>query len=52
MTGDKVRIAAIADLHYQRTSHGVLTDLFAHIARKRRCIRGANTAMMGSLYDR
>ncbi len=33
MTGDKVRIAAIADLHYQRTSHGVLTDLFAHIAR-------------------
>jgi predicted MPP superfamily phosphohydrolase len=33
MTGDKVRIAAIADLHYQRTSHGVLTDLFVHIAR-------------------
>ncbi|HEY3167707.1 MAG TPA: metallophosphoesterase, partial [Candidatus Binatia bacterium] len=33
MTGDKVRIAAIADLHYQKTSHGVLSDLFAHIAR-------------------
>jgi Icc-related predicted phosphoesterase len=28
-----VRIAAIADLHYQKTSHGVLQDLFAEIAK-------------------
>lgn len=29
---DTVRIAAIADLHYKKTSHGVLQKLFAHIA--------------------
>lgn len=29
---DTVRIAAIADLHYKKTSHGVLQKLFSHIA--------------------
>jgi Icc-related predicted phosphoesterase len=33
MIKDKVRIAAIADLHYQKTSHGVLRELFAHIGK-------------------
>jgi len=30
---DSVRIAAIADLHYKKTSHGVLQKLFSEIAR-------------------
>lgn len=30
---ESVRIAAIADLHYKKTSHGVLQDLFSEIAR-------------------
>lgn len=29
---DTVRIAAIADLHYKKTSHGVLQKLFSHIS--------------------
>jgi Icc-related predicted phosphoesterase len=33
MIQDKVRIAALADLHYQKTSHGVLKDVFAQIAK-------------------
>jgi Icc-related predicted phosphoesterase len=33
MIEDKVRIAAIADLHYQKTSHGVLKDVFAEISK-------------------
>lgn len=33
MTEEKVRIAAIADLHYQKTSHGVLQELFAQVAK-------------------
>ena len=31
MMDDRVRIAAIADLHYQKTSHGVLQELFAQV---------------------
>src|SRR6478672_10399630 len=32
MTGSVVRLAAIADIHYSKTSHGALLPLFAQIA--------------------
>ncbi|HEX3867963.1 MAG TPA: metallophosphoesterase [Gemmatimonadaceae bacterium] len=32
MTGDVVRIAALSDIHYTKTSHGMLQSLFGQIA--------------------